>query len=110
MNKEIIIPVEEETMNLIEALHFDFNSYMNIIKTILTKNDISKQEKYEYNEDIYRIFMNEYREIYAQYESTKRQILEEYVPEEYKNLVFTFNFEKNVLEGSLEEGKCHVCK
>lgn len=108
MKNKIIIPIDEEIMTLMEALHFDFSSYHYIMKTILTKNDIVQQDGYEYNKTTYKEFMKEYREIFSIYEMTKRQILDENVPEEYRHLTFNFNFKENCLE-STSGCSCEVC-
>lgn len=107
MTNQVIIEVNEETMNFMEALHFDVNAYVFLMKSILIKDDVTKQEGYEYNESIYRIFMDEYRKLFAEYENTKKEILEAYVPKEHQHLVFNFNFERKVLEST--GGSCNEC-
>lgn len=108
MTDTIIIEVDKETMNFMEALHFDINAYMHIMKTILVKNEIMEQENYHYNEETYNLFMKEYRELYMKYETAKKEILNLYVPEQHKALTFNFNFERSRLE-STAGGSCNGC-
>lgn len=109
MTNQIIIPVEQELMDYMESLHFEFSSYNYIMKNILLKNKISTEEGYGYNEQTYRAFMNDYTEVFTKYETAKKQILNTYVEEEeYKDIMFSFNFDKCCLESVV--GECSHCE
>lgn len=94
--KEVIrfIEIDEELMKHLEILHFDITGYNSILRTIFENKDK------EFDKELYNEFMKEYRECNRFYEFTKRQLIDQYVPEELNipEYLFTFNFFKNGIE------------
>lgn len=109
-NKKIKYEVDSITMSYLEALHFDFVGYEHIMKNILLKH--KDNPNYSYNEDTFNLFMDKYREISRKYNVLKSEIIREYVPKEYANESFIFDFETECLILDEQEcaGGCCGCK
>lgn len=110
MENKVSIKIDDALMSYVEALHFDFIGYEHIMKNILLQH--KDNPEYVYNEDTCEIFMEKYREVHRKYNLIKMEILNEYVPPQYKDDTFQFEFSSGhiVLIDSECEGDSCGCK
>lgn len=88
MEKVISIEINEEIMDYLQMIHYEYLSYKKILEDII----ILKRD-YKHNEETYKIFMSEYKEAYTKFELCKNSVLEkycnDYIGPEYK---YEFDF------------------
>ena len=75
----------------IQFLHFEMNSYKNILSYIL----LEKTKGYEYSLENYKHFMTEYKEAEIKYNIMVVEFVSKYAPEFHGNTDYTvqYNFE-----------------
>lgn len=98
-----MIKVDAITMRYLELLHFEVTGLQNILQKIAVKS--KDLETYVVDEETKKYYLNEYLEKNKEYEVIKKEIINQYVPEDKKNMMVTFDFDNLSLELN-EKGKC----
>ena len=107
MSRLIKVDVNQETVNMIEGLHYEVNSRKEIIQLMLTKPDPG------FNKELFDAYNKEYAEFYAQYDRAKNELQSRYVPEDLiaKNATWSLDFNSCVLTITVpDEVNCNCCK
>lgn len=106
MSDVIRINVNQETVNMIEALHYEVNSRREVIQFMLTKPDPG------FNKELFDAYNKEYAEFYAQYDMAKMELQKQYIPEELvaKNASWNLDFGSCELTITVPEEEDKVCK
>lgn len=104
------ITIDQNTVNLLEALHYEVSSRKEVIHFMLTKPDPG------FNKELFDHYNKEYAEFYAQYDMAKTELQKTYIPEELKSKNITWNLDFNsctltITEEDSEECncKCSTC-
>lgn len=100
------ITVNQDTVNLLEALHYEVNSRREVIHFMLTKPDPG------FNKELFDHYNKEYAEFYAQYDMAKNELQRTYVSDELvaKGAVWNLDFNSCILTVTLDEEESNECK
>ena len=71
------VPMDEEHRDYIEFLHFEKESYKEILSFVL----LEKRKGYEFSKENYDHFMNEYKEAHVKFGIAFNNMLQIYVPQ-----------------------------
>jgi hypothetical protein len=97
------IELPEDIMNYVQFLHFNKESYKEIMSHILL---LRSKREYEFSKENYEYFMDEYREAHMKFNQMFNSLLKDYAPEYYGNNDYrvTFDFDELTMNISQIKG------
>lgn len=81
------IEINEEIMDYLQMIHYEYLSYSKLLEDILLL-----KRGYEHNVETYKVFMEEYKEAFAKFELCKKSVLEKYC-NEYTGPEYNYEFD-----------------